>query len=393
MAIFINDQHIAHLSTNPSYYEYVTLTGEVNRNGNTVTLSNLSVSVRVGTAYSVYGESQTYYIADSASSTTQLSTTGNFVFNFSDGPNHTESHSMGDMSISVGVSDTSKTLYLRAVGNEDSPLAFTITFPAGSTDPSGLSFGGISQTSNTITVEVKLTDWGSEGDATNRRLGVACKSPDSSSVPMVWAEYGDEPSRTFTLSGRIGYVFSIKPNTRYGLRARAEVAGNYYNYPSASTYQYITTLPSLSSISVETTGVNFVTIAYSTPAGGGHYAQNIEYSLDNGTTWTTGATIPSGTTTAQSDTFTISNLTPGNTYTVLTRISTDAGSTLGTTLTVTIPTLPKNKLYGSTNSAANLVLDFYGSVNSQAQKVTKKYGSVNGRAKLTYQGFGHLTYI
>ena len=78
MATFVNDTRIAHLSTYPSALEYVTLTGNVGRSGNTVTLSSLVVTVRVSTAYSAYGEVQNYYIANSASGGA-LTQTGSFI--------------------------------------------------------------------------------------------------------------------------------------------------------------------------------------------------------------------------------------------------------------------------------------------------------------------------
>lgn len=159
-----------------------------------------------------------------------------------------------------------------------------------------------------------------------------------------------------------------------GLAARNSAGLYYYNGPSIVT----PCIPA--TITLDAVIDYSATIAYSTVADGGYYDKTIEYSLDNGTTWTTAITITGGT--AQSGTFTITGLTPSTSYTLKTRIQTTAGTTNNTDLTFTTSAAnPQMRLYGSANSVAEKIGLLYGSVNSQSAFIVKVYGSDNGLTK------------
>ena len=335
MATYISDVQIAHLQTNPSALEYVTLTGDASRSGNTVTLSNLNVSVRVTYVYSVYGETQTYYIADSSSSTTQLSTTGSFGFDFNDGPNHTQNLSMSNMSFSVSTSQTSKTLYLRAVGNEDAQIPFTVTFPAGTSAPEGLAISNVVPGTNSVTATWSVDVWNGTPGTFECDLGNSTTTTSGLRVPRYYTEVETSSlTTTQTLSAsssHTGGTFTISPNTQYFLFGYATNSnGDVAEYTDYYPFVTLAEAPTVSVSSVDSTSV---TVAYTTASGGGYYAQNIQYSLDGGTTWVTADTVASGTTAATSGTYTITGLTPGTTYSIQTRVSTTAGTTTGSTLT------------------------------------------------------------
>ena len=140
-------------------------------------------------------------------------------------------------------------------------------------------------------------------------------------------------------------------------------------------------------VSISSKTTTSVTLDYVAPADGGYYNKTLAYSIDNGSTWTTFATITSGS--AASGSFTISGLTQNSVYTVLTKVTTTVGSTAGTTVTADLR--PEATLYGSVSGQTQKIVDLYCSSNGQANLVTKIYGSVNGEAKLIYQGFGHST--
>lgn len=164
MATFVDNQQISHLQTNPSALEYVTLTGTVSRSGNTVTLSGLNCHVEITYATSVYGEHNEYYITGSQYDTTKLSTTGvkeyNYSISYDQRPKKFD-FSMPNMTVNVGTSDTSKTLWLRCTSNEDRQISFIISFPAGGTSPSGLTVTWNSHTYNSINITSAITSWGS----------------------------------------------------------------------------------------------------------------------------------------------------------------------------------------------------------------------------------------
>lgn len=384
MTTFISDQQIAHLQTSPSALEYVTLTGNVSRSGNTVTLSGLNVNVRVTYVYSVYGETQTYYIAESASSTTQLSTTGSFGFDFNDGPNHTQDQSMTDMSFSVGTADTSKTLYLRAVGNEDNQIAFTVTFPAGTVvAPDTPTISLVSATDSSITLSYGTTSFGTPSTGT---VYLPCVYD---LIPSAFADTFSVASKTSTgLSNatiaryyRPPLSYVMQNNSRYYVAAYAKNDGGA---TARSNILAVVTCASAPTVSLDSVTNTSATIAYTTVAGGGVYAQDIQYSIDGGTTWVTADTVASGTTTATSGTYTITGLTSGTTYSIQTRVSTTAGTTTGSTLSATTSS-SATTLSDLTVTPSTTAVTFTGVINPGSSDSGTATITVNGVAQsITY---------
>lgn len=184
----------------------------------------------------------------------------------------------------------------------------------------------------------------------------------------------DSYSETFSSETTVSKTYPITDavaNTTYGYQIGATLKDKdntteAYSGPGATSS--VTTKVEMATLTVGTITDSSVVINYETPADGGARSKNIGYSLDGGTTWTTGATITGGS--ASSGSFTISNLDAGTTYNIKTRIS-NGRTTVGPVLTI------------NTTGAASPAL--YGSVNGQTKKIEKLYGSVPTQVN-TYSG-------
>lgn len=171
-------------------------------------------------------------------------------------------------------------------------------------------------------------------------------------------------------------TLNILPNTQY-----------YYGGYSTNTQQrtsaifgQLVTLALAPTLSVSSVSDTSAVLNYSLPADGGYYAKNVQYSLNGGSTWITGATINTGN--AATGSFTISGLNEDTNYTVITRVTTISGSTSGNT--VTFKTEIFGKMYGSVSSKTKRIKKMYGSVNGKTKKILKMYGSVNGKTKRVF---------
>lgn len=134
-----------------------------------------------------------------------------------------------------------------------------------------------------------------------------------------------------------------------GLCARNSAGLYYYNGPS------IVTPCEPASISISKLNDTSINVSYSTVADGGFYTKTIEYSLDGGVTWITGATI--STSSAASSTFTVNSLNSGDDYVITFRVSTPAGYThCGSFQFV----LTGYKLYGSVSDISEKIKKLYG---------------------------------
>lgn len=124
-------------------------------------------------------------------------------------------------------------------------------------------------------------------------------------------------------------------------------------------------------------------VTITTAPDGGYYTKTIEYSLDNGSTWSAGANVVSGNSTTTS--FNITGLSANTPYTLKLRVTTTAGSTACPDSNfVTLETDSKKKLLGSVNGSAESVGTLLGSSSGNATRISKVYGSINGVAKRFY---------
>lgn len=356
-------------------------TGNWNKSGNTITLSNMTLQI--------------YMISGSGwgTGTDSVTVTGGGAQTVSWNMSGSASNvaSLGNTSFGVGGTDTSATI--QCVIAAEVTGSTTISFDATVTPPTGLGINNISTTDTSVSANVYVSGWGGAGDANSRyrNLSVMRTNYKPDEQRRYQRVYGNETSGIITVTSNTQYgTGTIDPNTRYWLWWYATNGTYGTEAPTTSTTEVVTKA-SAPTVGLADTTATSATISYSTTADGGYYAKNIQYSLDNGSTWVTGATVTGGAATTGS--FTISGLTPGTVYTVQTRVNTTAGNTTGTSVSFAteVERAPMG-LYGPVNSQATRVSEFYGPVNGEAKLANKVYGSVNGQAKIIHQGFGHAEY-
>lgn len=262
----------------------------------------------------------------------------------------------------------------------------TVYFPTTDTPPSGGSITNVSATTNTITATIGITDWGNGTSNYMKRLAVM-QPPDVMTNPPI-PQYAAEDttnsmSATLTVTNNSTTyntpAFTINPNTSYNLGLFASTNKGEYRFDYASNP--VVTLPEAATLATVSAVGDTATVSYSTNADGGYYNKTIEYSLDSGATWNTGIVVSGGS--AATGSFYVTGLTPSVANTVQTRITTAAGSTACTTLTIT----PNAAIafYGSAGGQSVKIKKFYASVGGQTKRIKKLYGSVGGLTKLVFE--------
>lgn len=239
----------------------------------------------------------------------------------------------------------------------------TVTLASQYTPPTGLTVSApYNITPHGATFDVSVSSYGDPSSITGRYIEAAILGTSAYGSPYSIAVAFDVASSSITVnnSGSSGLI--IQPNTQYYYGG---YANNTQKFISTVSGQFVTAAegPQVSISSKTTTSV---TLDYVAPADGGYYSKTLAYSLDNGSTWTTFATITSGS--AASGSFTISGLTQNSVYTVLTKATTTVGSTAGTTVTVDLR--PEATLYGSVNGTTKRIDKLYGPVPVQYLRIS-----------------------
>lgn len=257
----------------------------------------------------------------------------------------------------------------------------TVNFPVEYTAPTGLSVSVAEIYPDGAKLNVSVSSYGNPSSASGRYIEAQiCASNDYTGSLR---KYKHGPSSTsaqitVTNSDYTGGNLNIVANTQY-------YYGGYATNTQLSTSKIagqFVTLAHPPAMSVVETGTDYAIIKYELRADGGYYAKNIQYSMNNGSTWITGATI--NTESATSGTFTINNLTADTSYHLKTRVSTSAGETAGND--VSFSTFQDIRFYGSVNGLTTNVNKLYFSRNKKTKVVEKLYGpDENGEAKLIYK--------
>lgn len=334
---------------------YGTLTGDVVRSGDTVTLTNLNIHLEP--SQQSWGTSPWSFTVGNSTTSTTISAPPTDV-------------ALNSYSFSVSPSQTSASVSWQSPENSGS---FTVSFPARVTPPTGLALSNVIRGVRSFSAQVSVTGWGGAGSSSTRYREFQVWTLGFVEPRRYQAVYGDSLSSRITVDNTsTGGTLVLEPNTRYTLGAYA--TNGTYNTGSQNFGEY-TTLPEAATLSFVSTDGETATFSYETQADGGGYDKNIEYSIDGGNTWITAVTLTGGS--AQSGEFTVTGLQPGTSYTLITRTRTQAGSTTGEEIEFVAS-----------------VLSGYGSVGNIARKIYRAYGSVNGRTKTItggYRSVGGLT--
>lgn len=268
-------------------------------------------------------------------------------------------------------------------GSSDINLAEATYVPTFYTPPTGINVSISEIYSDGAKFNVSLNSYGNPASATGRYIEAGILGQNSYGGSYRYATASNTSSAAITVNNASGGSLNIKPNTMYYYGG---FASNTQANSSVVTSQFVTKVNApVFSLAGKTSTT--ATILYQTEADGGYFTKNIEYSLDDGSNWITGAYVTARNQTT--GTFVISNLDPTRSYSIKTRVRTTAGITLGPDLNISLKTV---KLYAPVNDEGVRINQLYTSVDNVAEPVKKIYGSVSGEAKLMYQGFGHLIY-
>lgn len=272
----------------------------------------------------------------------------------------------------------------------------TVNFPAEYTAPTGLAVSLLETYADGAKLKVSVSSYGNPSSADGRWVEAGIAGQNAWQSPSLRSDrVKNIASAEIVVNNSSTWVatLTIEPNTQYYYGG---YANNTQLNVSKIQAQFVT-LALAPTLSVGTIDSRSVVLNYSLQADGGFYAKNVQYSLDNGTTWETGAIVNSNS--AATGSFTITGLSSDTTYSVQTRVSTTAGATTGATLTVT--TLPgAGPLYGPVDDGqggygTKEVQKLYGPISDgqggyETKEIQKLYGPApNGSGgyitKLIYQ--------
>lgn len=250
----------------------------------------------------------------------------------------------------------------------------SVTVTEAVTAPTGLTVSNLQRGTRSFSADVSVTGWGGAGSGNSRYRELQVWTLGMTEPRKYQPAYGDSlSSRIVVNDTSSGGTLVIIPNTMYTI-------GSYATNGSISTgsvrYGDFATLPEAAEVAFLSTDGETATFSYTTKADGGQYPKRIEYSLDAGNTWLVGTTVTGGA--IQTGEFTVTGLTPGTEYTMLTRTRTDAGATLGNSVVFIAATIQG---YGSVGETTKKITRAYGSVNGTTKRIVAGYWSVNGVSK------------
>lgn len=358
-----------------------TLTGNVSRSGNTVTLSGLSMSL----SWPPYA---------SGAWDVSFSLNGVAVYSARLGAN-TGSISLNNYSFGVSEGQTSANVGWSS--SDGYSGSFVVSFPSGSTPPSGGSMSFVSATWDSVTVKGKVTNWGSGSNPTKHFavLSTSATGNDWNNIPRI-EKYVDgnstaEQSATISNANADGTYYggitvkggtAFKVGMAYGTSVSVLIVGDY-----TTRYTPPAPLQTLSKASETYAGNNKATVTLSVTGGNSTANNNVSVStqyrcsLDGGSTWTAWAIAGTGTPwTAVSASITV----PCDTSVKVEAKQVYQGNSSEIkSLTFTSMKTPA-MLYVPVSGQSKLGRKAYIGINGQSEKVLKIYKGVNGQAKLVY---------
>lgn len=339
----------------------INITGNISRNGTSVTLSSISCHL-----YSTNGGY--WYAADPR--TWGLRAPGGEAVSTS--VSYSASSSYRDFSLPnlTFYLDYSATSAWMNVTGPDGNFGFTLSgIPVGAVAPSGLNVSISSVADTGATFSVSLNSYGAPSSEANRYIEAAIMGQSTYGGKYRWATKKAVASATITVNNNSATNSSnpltIVPNTQYWYGAYAT---NTVMSTSTVKGTFITLPAYISDVTVNDVGGGEVTVSVIHASEGTADTAYTEYSY-NQTDWT-----------VVQDTF---SLTVHSATTIYVRRRNSTGTT--PVRTVSIVPATTVKLYGSVNNQAKEIRKLYGSVNGKAVRIRKLYGSVNGRSKLIFE--------
>jgi hypothetical protein len=254
-------------------------------------------------------------------------------------------------------------------------ISDTLVFEPAIIAPSGLAVSLSEVYTNGAKFHVSISSYGTPGNVDGRYIeaGICAQNSYGSTYKFNKAQNTTSSDIIVNNDSTWG-TLTIRPNTRYyygGYATNTAPGGN-----AKMIQGQLVTKAEAPTVWLISTTANSATIGFSVPTDGGYYDRDIQYSLDNGTTWRGNVTIVGGY--EVSDSFVIEGLLSGTTYAILTRVSTDAGTTDGNTIsfdTLVSEADNENRCYGSVNGLAREIHAVYGGVEGTARRVIRLYGA------------------
>ena len=338
----------------------INVSGNISRNGTTVTLTSIS-------CYLYAANGGYWYAADPR--TWGLRAPGGEAVSTSVSYSPSagsRTFSLPNLSFYLDILATSCTMY---VTGPDGSFAFTLSgIPQGAVAPSGLNVSISSIADTGASFSVSLSSYGTPSSSDGRYIEASIMGQSTYGGKYRYDIAKNKASSTITVNNssktNSSNPLTIVPNTQYWYGAYAtntslsisKVQGTFVTRPA-----YIT------SITAHDVGQGEVYFTVNHAAEGSANTVVTELSYDQ-KTWQT-----------VSDEF---NLSFSEQTTLYVRRSNNSGSTPIFSISVTPST--RVKLYGSVNNQAQEIKKLYGSVNGQSVRIRKLYASVNGRSKLIF---------
>lgn len=265
----------------------------------------------------------------------------------------------------------------------------SVTIPAQSSGPTGLSAENLVPESEGFTATVKITGWGTGGSTSQRRkeLQAWVYNPSALSLPRKYASVSENTLSTVINvtnnslavdeASSSGQLLKLVGNTRYTL---AIYATNGAASTGSMRWRDAVTLPYKPVVILENVSKNSANFTIDIKKDGGFYEKFLYYSLD-GTNWTFIKKISTGD--AESVPLTISALSANTSYNLQVKLVSTAGEIQNGGFTFyTQGDTAAFYASDSTQRASNTEI-FYSENNNLVTTNTKKiYASVNGRADL-----------
>ena len=338
----------------------INITGNISRNGTTVTLSSIRCHLySTNGGYWYAAQPRTWGLRAPGGEAVSTSVSYSASASYRD-------FSLPNLSFYLDINATSA--WMNVTG-PDGSFGFTLSgIPVGAVAPSGLSVSISSIADTGASFSVSLSSYGTPNSANGRYIEAAIMGQSTYGGKYRYDTATNKSSSTIAVNNssktNSSNPLTIVPNTQYWYGAYAtntslsisKVQGTFVTRPA-----YIT------SITANDVGQGEVHFTVNHASEGSANTVVTELSYDQ-KTWQT-----------VSDKF---NLSLSEQTTLYVRRSNNSGSTPVFSISVTPST--RVKLYGSVNNQAKEIKKLYGSVNGQSVRIRKLYASVNGRSKLIF---------